>query len=111
MQIIEGGLGVRFPIVEAGRSMTAFAVRHHGVVQAYINRCAHVPIELDWMPGQFFDATGQYLMCATHGAVYEPNTGRCAGGPCNGGRLRSIAVLEEDGQVFWQPDNIVQPAA
>lgn len=110
-ELAEGNLGVRFPITEAGRSMTGFAVRFDGVVQAFVNRCAHVPMELDWTPGQFFDGTGLYLMCATHGAVYEPDTGRCAGGPCKGGRLRSITVIERDGQVFWQPDDILQPAA
>lgn len=110
-EIIEGNLGVRFPITEAGRSVTGFVVRYNGAVQAFVNRCAHVPMELDWVPGQFFDGTGLYLMCATHGAVYEPDTGYCAGGPCKGGRLRAIAVTERDGKVFWQPDTILQPAA
>lgn len=110
-ELIEGNLGVRFPIMEAGRSMTGFVVRYKGIVQGFVNRCAHVPMELDWAPGQFFDGTGLYLMCATHGAVYEPDSGRCAGGPCSGRRLRAIAVTERDGQVFWQPDTIIQPAA
>ena len=26
-----------------------------GVVRAYLNRCAHVPVELDWVEGEFFD--------------------------------------------------------
>ena len=26
-------------------------------------------------------------MCATHGAIYEPDTGKCVGGPCRGGAL------------------------
>lgn len=29
------------------------------------------------------------LMCATHGAVYQPADGRCAGGRCRGGTLRA----------------------
>lgn len=110
-ELIEGNLGVRFPIMVAGRSMTGFVVRYKGIVQGFVNRCVHVPMELDWAPGQFFDGTGLYLMCATHGAVYEPDSGRCAGGPCNGRRLRAIAVTERDGQVFWQPDTIIQPVA
>ncbi|HUG58254.1 MAG TPA: Rieske (2Fe-2S) protein, partial [Candidimonas sp.] len=31
-------------------------------------------------------------------------------GPCRGGRLRAIAVAEQDGQVYWQPDDYVRPA-
>ena len=77
---------------------------------ADLNRCAHVPIELDWTEGQFFESGGDYLMCSTHGAIYVPDTGICAGGPCRGGRLRAIAVLEQDGQVYWQPDEYVRPA-
>jgi nitrite reductase/ring-hydroxylating ferredoxin subunit len=49
-------------------------------------------------------------MCATHGALYEPTTGHCAGGPCRGGRLRKIAVVEHDGKIYWQPDDYVRPA-
>lgn len=109
--LADGNLGVRFPVIEAGRPVTGFAVRYNGIVQAFVNRCAHVPMELDWTPGHFFDETGLYLMCAAHGAVYEPDTGRCAGGPCRGGRLRSISVLVRNGQIFWQPDDILQPVA
>jgi len=50
-------------------------------------------------------------MCATHGAVYKPETGLCAGGPCRGGRLRPIAVREVDGKVLWQPDERIQSPA
>ncbi|MEG1114775.1 MAG: Rieske (2Fe-2S) protein, partial [Janthinobacterium sp.] len=50
-----------------------------------------------------------YLMCSTHGAIYVPESGLCAGGPCKGGRLRPIAVAERDGQLYWQPDEYVQP--
>lgn len=107
--LIEGGKGVRFPVTAGGEDATGFAVRYDGVVRAYLNRCAHVPIELDWNEGDFFESSGLYLMCSTHGALYTPDTGRCAGGPCRGGRLHPIIVYEKDGQVFWQPDDYVSP--
>ena len=106
----EGGSGVRFPVTAGGEDGTGFAVRYDGRVHAYLNRCAHVPIELDWNEGQFFDSSGLYLMCSTHGAIYDPETGRCAGGPCRGGRLRVISAIEHDGKVFWVPDDYVKPA-
>jgi nitrite reductase/ring-hydroxylating ferredoxin subunit len=106
----EGGSGVRFPVTAGGEDGTGFAVRYDGRVHAYLNRCAHVPIELDWNEGQFFDSSGLYLMCSTHGAIYDPETGRCAGGPCRGGRLRVISASEHDGKVFWMPDDYVKPA-
>lgn len=106
----EGGKGVRFPVTAGGEDGTGFAVRYGGTVYAYLNRCAHVPIELDWNEGDFFESSGLYLMCSTHGAIYVPDSGHCAGGPCRGGRLRPIMVLEKDNQVFWQPDDYITPA-
>jgi nitrite reductase/ring-hydroxylating ferredoxin subunit len=107
-ELVEGGLGVRFPVQAFGAAATAFVVRHKGVPRAYLNRCAHVPIELDWVKGEFFESSGLYLMCQTHGAIYLPDTGACAGGPCRGGRLHPVAVREEAGKIFWQPDQQIQ---
>lgn len=106
----EGGKGVRFPVTAGGEDMTGFVVRYNNIARAYLNRCAHVPIELDWAEGEFFESSGLYLMCSTHGAIYAPESGRCAGGPCRGGRLRPIIVIERDNQIFWQPDEYVRPA-
>lgn len=104
------GKGVRFPVTAGGEDGTGFAIRYDGKVYAYLNRCAHVPIELDWNEGEFFESSGLYVMCSTHGAIYTPETGRCAGGPCRGGRLRPISVFEKDEQIFWRPDDYIKPA-
>jgi nitrite reductase/ring-hydroxylating ferredoxin subunit len=106
----EGGKGVRFPVTAGGEDGTGFVIRFDHQARAYLNRCAHVPIELDWNEGQFFDSSGLYLMCSTHGAIYAPESGKCQGGPCRGGRLRPITVVERDNQVFWLPDDYVRPA-
>lgn len=99
-ELQEGGKGVRFDLPEIGDRVTGFAVRFDGQVFAYINRCAHVPIELDWNPGEFFDATGNYLVCATHGAYYQADTGDCVAGPCRGRRLEPIQVIEQAAQIL-----------
>jgi len=41
-----------------GKPEPAFAVRYRSRVYAYRNRCAHMPMELDWQPGKFFDVWG-----------------------------------------------------
>ena len=107
-QLVDGGEGVRFPVRLFGEAAVGFVVRYRGRPYAYLNRCAHVPMELDWVQGQFFESSGEFLMCATHGAIYRPESGVCAGGPCRGASLRSIGVREVDGMVLWQPDARVQ---
>lgn len=94
------GKGVRFSLERHGRLEPAFVIRYYGNVHAYVNRCAHVPVELDWLEGEFWDLTGLYLMCSTHGATYFPETGRCVAGPCRGGGLIRLPVEESDGKVF-----------
>lgn len=107
--VADGGKGIRFAVLAGGEPATAFVIRHGGKPYAYLNRCAHVPIELDWNEGDFFESSGLYLMCSTHGAVYIPSSGQCAGGPCRGGRLRPVALVERDGNLYWQPDDYVCP--
>ena len=99
-EVLEGGKGIRFTVERHGRTEPAFVIRFDGTVHAYVNRCAHVPIELDWIEGEFFDLTGLYLICSTHGATYLPESGRCVAGPCSGGRLVRLPVEESDGKVY-----------
>lgn len=98
--LVEGGKGLRFTVRHHGRPEPAFAVRYDGAVRAFLNRCAHVAVELDWMEGEFFDLSGLYLICSTHGAMYLPDSGRCVGGPCSGRALMPLQVEESNGQVF-----------
>jgi len=107
--LVDGGAGVRFPVTADGGDRTGFVVRFGEAAHAYLNRCAHLPMELDWNPGEFFEDSGLYLVCATHGALYEPDTGHCAGGPCRGGKLHKLRVIEQDNKVFWEPDEQVRP--
>ncbi|MGA2549844.1 MAG: Rieske 2Fe-2S domain-containing protein [Burkholderiaceae bacterium] len=108
-ELAERGRGVRFAVASrTGRPnqrLTGFVVRFQGSVHGYLNQCAHVATELDWREGEFFDHSGLYLICATHGAVYEPESGHCVGGPCRGARLQALCVLEHDGMVYWLPDD------
>ena len=97
--LADGGRGVRFDWPPAGGDGKGFAVRHAGTVRAYVNRCPHQGTELDWEPGEFFEDTGLYLVCATHGATFDPASGLCVAGPCKGARLEAIAVSEGLGRV------------
>ena len=45
--VLEGGKGMRFALTAGGDDGTGFVVRYGGKAYAYLNRCAHVPIEAD----------------------------------------------------------------
>jgi len=99
-ELAEAGDGVRFELEWEGETAPAFAIRHGGLVHAYLNRCAHIAMELDWKQGKFFDTDGEYLICSTHGALYAPESGACRGGPCRGAKLVGLNVFEADGNVY-----------
>lgn len=105
----DGGTGVRFeltpaaPVPEGRRAafeQTGFVIRHYGKVHGFVNRCPHAGTELDWQPGEFFEEAKLYLVCSTHGALFEPATGYCVAGPCRGASLARLPMRERDGQVI-----------
>lgn len=108
-ELAERGDAIVFDVLQYRQPARAFALRVDGKVVAYLNRCAHVPTEMDWQPGQFLDSERQFILCSIHGAAYDPGSGRCVGGPCGRGRLVAIEVEERDGQVYWYPSRDTQP--
>ena len=100
-ELTEAGRGVRFEVEYFGETVPAFVVRFVGAVRGYLNRCSHVALELDWREGDFFGADGGDLICSAHGAVYDPASGRCRGGPCNGAPLVALRIEERGGKVFF----------
>ena len=109
-ELIERGDAHVFDVVHFREPARAFVLRFDGRLVAYLNRCLHVPTEMDWQYGQFLDGDKEYILCATHGATYEPLTGRCAGGPCGRGKLTAMDVEEREGQVYWYPSRDTRPA-
>ena len=105
LELIERGRGVRFVVRRRGEVTPAFAVRFHGIAHAYLNRCAHRSLELDWVSGEFFNAFGEHLLCATHGARYIPASGACVGGPCHGAGLVKLPLVEKNGQILLESGN------
>jgi nitrite reductase/ring-hydroxylating ferredoxin subunit len=96
------GKAVRFDVEYFGDKTPAFVVRFEGSVRGYLNRCGHVPMELDWREGEVFDFEGRDLICSTHGATYAADTGKCLGGPCGKTPLVPLLMEERDGKVYFK---------
>ena len=84
---------------DAREGHPAFLILHQGSAIAFENVCPHRATELDWNPGDVFDESGLYLICATHGALFLPATGVCVSGPCTKQQLKKVAVITEKGGV------------
>ncbi len=105
------GQAVSFRFVRDGKPVNALVARFQGRVVAYENVCQHLPITLDFADAHFFTRDQRYLICQTHGAIYEPLTGLCVRGPCAGASLKPLkietaagwVVLAEPGATKWKP--------
>lgn len=97
---LEHGTSKKFTMRRGGRDLEALLVNYQGQHFAYVNRCPHTGITLDWVNNQFFSSDNRYIMCATHGAVFEPPSGECIWGPCVGLSLQSMPIEIDDGQIY-----------
>jgi nitrite reductase/ring-hydroxylating ferredoxin subunit len=79
-----------------------FLINFGGKFYAYVNRCRHVPMAMDWVDNQFFAEEGRYLMCQTHNAYYEPGSGECIAGPPSacGKFLYRVPLEIRDGVIY-----------
>lgn len=93
------GQTVTFELRVGGRTVRGFLVNHDGGHHAYVNRCPHAGTPLDAWPNEFLTEDGRYLICATHGAVFAPDTGVCVEGPCPEARLEPLSVARRDGEL------------
>ncbi len=92
---IPDGRPVGRSLGEGARALPVILVRGGGTVRAYLNSCPHAGVRLDWRPDDFLDHSGDYLLCAMHGALFEPSSGVCVAGPCRGSRLVELGRCAE----------------
>ncbi|NIE65402.1 Rieske (2Fe-2S) protein [Burkholderia sp. Ax-1719] len=67
-------------------------VRRGDQVWAYVNRCPHFSVPLDFEPGNVSCYRSQVLMCAHHSALFRFDDGMCIDGPCAGAALEAVPV-------------------
>ena len=89
-----------FEIGDGDWPFRGFVVRKGDEVYAYQNVCVHVGHPLNWKPDRFLTKHKSALICASHGATYEIETGYCYAGPGNGRSLRKVDVGVRDGIVY-----------
>ncbi len=85
------------------------AVRDYKGVHVFLNRCPHLGVPLQWQDDRFLDEEGAFIRCASHGALFERDSGLCVQGPCRGDSLWQIECRIEDDVVVI--DEMELPAA
>lgn len=89
-----------FRIGDGDWPFKGFVVRQGDAVFAYQNYCMHVGHPLNWLPDSFLTPDGGKIICASHGALYEIDTGLCVSAPCRGKTLRSVDTDIREGEVY-----------
>ncbi len=97
---IAAGASKKFILKPGGREVEAFVVNFDGALYAYLNRCRHIALTLDWVDNRFFTEDGRHIICANHGATYEPKTGECIWGPCLGASLQPVALEVANDKIY-----------
>ena len=80
--------------------LRGFVVRVGLEVRGYVNHCPHAGHPLNLRPHKFLTPDGTLILCSSHGAVFEKQTGYCVVGPCAGQSLRPVPLTVESGFVM-----------
>ena len=97
---IDDGDARGFDVALVGKDVNIICVRQGQRIFAYRNSCPHTGINLEWLPDQFLDDTKQYIVCSSHGALFQVEDGHCVAGPCAGDALEPVATVIENGIVL-----------
>lgn len=89
-----------FRIERDGEPEWLIATRLHGRPRAWRNICPHQGRPLNFAPDRFLTDQENRLVCAHHGAVFEPDSGICISGPCQRAELSALAVFERGEEVY-----------
>lgn len=76
-----------------------FVVRKDGQVAGWVDRCPHAGFPIAMELDRYLSDNGELILCGWHGAVFEPLSGACLGGPCAGGKLTPWPVEVRDGMI------------
>ena len=94
----DGSIAVRATI--DGEAVQLMLIRKDGLVHAYKNICPHIGAPLDFTPGQFLNLERNFILCSTHGALFQIEDGACVSGPCQGQSPEAVPSKISDDSVW-----------
>ncbi|GAB3114382.1 Rieske 2Fe-2S domain-containing protein [Aestuariicella hydrocarbonica] len=101
---IEDGDCRGFDPFDEGRDRL-FVVRQGNRAFAWRNACPHRGYEgstMAWRKHAYLNAGRNRIVCSSHGAQFDIETGECLAGPCPGQALEPATVhRDEFSQLYW----------
>ena len=97
---IEEGKSLGITLEINGSRQMLLIVRSSDKAFVYLNSCPHIGTPLNLHPNKFLSHDKKHIICSTHGALFQIETGHCIFGPCKGDYLESIPVFIKDQQIL-----------
>ena len=91
---------VDIKITENKKQKSVFAVKKNGSFYVYLNSCPHIGTPLNLIPNKFLNHNDNHIICSTHGALFEIETGFCISGPCINKNLAQIPSTIKNNALF-----------
>ena len=96
LSLIADGAARNFVLQIGERFFRGFVVRRGDAVFGYVDRCPHAGLPLAQKLDDYLTPDGALIACSWHGALFEPESGACVGGPCVGAALTPWPVTVKD---------------
>ncbi len=93
-----GGKDILFK--DGEHQLNIFVQQNGDKFHVHENRCPHASTPLNMFGDKFLSLDGNYIICRTHGALFDKSNGKCIGGPCKGDYLRPVAFEIRDGGLY-----------
>lgn len=100
-----------FAVGEGDWPLRGFLVKTSKGVAAYVNYCPHAGHPLNFKVDRFLTPDRSLILCASHGALFTRDEGRCIAGPCPGMSLTPVPVEIVGAHVMLAPDVDVERLA
>jgi len=81
-----------FAVGEGDWPLRGFLVKTSKGVAAYVNCCPHAGHPLNFKADRFLTPDRNLILCASHGALFTRDEGRCIAGPCPGQSLTPVPI-------------------
>jgi len=93
-----------FAVGEGDWPLRGFLVKTSKGVAAYVNYCPHAGHPLNFKADKFLTPDRNLILCASHGALFTRDEGKCIAGPCPGQSLTPVPVEIVGEYVMLAPD-------